>query len=176
MKRLIVSVCLIGSLAACTSRQTSDATTSTDSASTGTVITETPAAAPLSPTLTSLGLTSNHDWRQVNLGDDFAAAKATETSAPFEQDAEHVGYSQEFENLESVDHQYFQSGDKVSSIQVDFYLNSATAVKTYQQELTTYLTARYGAPGAGMSWKNGSVTLKDVSKGKDFGLKLVIKE
>ncbi|ARK10994.1 hypothetical protein A6C57_12020 [Fibrella sp. ES10-3-2-2] len=174
MKRLFVSVCLIGSLAACTSRQTSDAT-STDSASTGTVPTETPVAATLSPTLTNLGLTSNHDWRQVNLGDDFAAAKATETSAPFEQDAEHIGYSQEFDNLESVDHQYFQSGNKVSSIQVDFYLNSAAAVKTYQQELTTYLTARYGAPVTGTSWKNGSVTLKDVSKGKDFGLKLVIK-
>ena len=49
------------------------------------------------------------------------------------------------------------------------------AVKTYRQELATYLTARYGPANAGTSWKNGNVLLKDVSKGKDFGLKLVMK-
>ena len=178
MKRLLVSLCLIGLVAACTSRQTSDATTSTDSARAESDATQTTTAAPLSTQLTSLGLTTDHDWRRVNLGDDFTAAKSTETAQPFEQDASHIGYTQEFPNLESVDYQYFQTGNKVNGIQVDFYLNSASAVKTYQQELTTYLNARYGSATASaktMSWKNGNVVLIDVSNGKDFGLKLGLK-
>lgn len=179
MKRFLVSLCLIGLLAACTSRQTSDATTTTDSARTEADATQTTTAVPLSTRLTSLGLTADHDWRRVNLGDDFAAVKSTETAEPFEQDADHIGYSQEFPNLESIDYQYFQSGNRVNGIQVDFYLNSADAVKTYQQELTTYLNARYGQATASsktLSWKSGNVVLKDVSKGKDFGLKLTMKQ
>lgn len=178
MKRLFVSLCLVGLVAACTSRQNSDATNSSDSARIDSVTIDTPAAVPLTTTLTNLGLTSDHDWRKVNLGDEFTAAKATETTEAFEQDANHIGYTQEFDNLESVDYQYFQTGNKVTSIQVDFYLNSMNAVKAYQKELTTYLTARYG-PSSGsagaLSWKNGNVVLKEVSKGKDFGLKLTIK-
>ncbi|MBO0952086.1 hypothetical protein [Fibrella forsythiae] len=177
MKRLFVSLFLIGTVAACTSRQSSDATTTADSSRIDSAATETSATVDLTPTLSSLGLTSDHDWRNVNLGDDFTAAKATEKAEAFEQDASHIGYTQEFDNLESIDYQYFQAGNKVSSIQVDFYLNSASAVKTYQQELATYLTARYGpsTTSAGtLAWKRGNVTLKDVSKGKDFGLKLTI--
>lgn len=176
MKRFFLFLCLTG-LAACTSRQNTDATSSGDSIRTDSVTTAAPTAAPLSTRLTSLGLTSDHDWRRVNLGDAFIAAKATETAESFEQDAAHVGYTLEFANLESVDYQYFQAGGKVNRIQVDFYLNSANAVKTYQQELTTYLNARYGSASASagtLSWKNGSVMLKDVSKAKDFGLKLTI--
>ena len=179
MKRLLVSLCLIGLAAACTTRQTTDATTSADSARTdSTAATQATASAPLSARLTALGLTTDHDWRQVTIGDPFTAAKITETSQPFEQDANHIGYTQEFANLESVDYQYFQTGNKVSSIQVDFYLNSAAAVKAYQQELTAYLNARYGpvSGSAGtLSWKSGKVVLKDLSKGKDFGLKLTMK-
>ncbi|RYF72386.1 MAG: hypothetical protein EOO39_12240 [Cytophagaceae bacterium] len=178
MKRLFVSLFFVGIVAACTSRQSTDATTSADSSRLDSVATETSATVALTPALSGLGLTTEHDWRKVNLGDDFAAAKATETGESFEQDASHIGYTQEFDNLESVDYQYFQTGNKVTSIQVDLYLNSANAVKTYQQELTTYLTARYGPSSASvgtLSWKSGNVVLKDVSKGKDFGLKLTIK-
>ena len=179
MKRLFVSLCLaLVTKAACTSRQNTDATSSSDSARTDSASTEAPAAIPLTTTLTGLGLTSNHDWRKVNLGDEFTVAKATETAEAFEQDATHIGYTQEFDNLESVDYQYFQTGNKVSSIQVDLYLNSLNAVKTYQKELITYLTARYGASSGSagtLAWKNGDVVLKDVSKGKDFGLKLTMK-
>lgn len=176
MKRFFISLCLTGLVAACTSRSNTDATNSTDSARIDSAATEVPTA-PLTATLTSLGLTSDHDWRKVNLGDDFTAARATETTEAFEQDASHIGYTQEFDNLESVDYQYFQTGNKVTGIQVDFYLNSINAVKTYQKELTTYLTARYGPASASagtLAWKNGNVVLKDVSKGKDFGLKLTI--
>lgn len=178
MKRFFTLFCLLGFAAACTSRQPTDAANSADSAHIDTATTKPSAAIPLTATLTSLGLTSDHDWRNVNLGDSFTTAKATETTQPFEQDASHIGYTKEFDNLESVDYQYFQTDNKVSNIQVDLYLNSANAVKTYRQELSAYLTARYGPslvnPGM-LSWKNGNVTLKDVSAGKDFGLKLTIK-
>ncbi len=163
MKRLLVSLCLIGLVAACTSRQTSDASTSADSARAESDATQPTTAVPLSTQLTGLGLTTDHDWRGVSLGDDFTAAKRTETAQPFEQDARHIGYTQEFPNLESVDYQYFQTGNKVNSIQVDFYLNSASAVKAYQQELTTYLNARYGPATASaktMSWKKRQCCLE----------------
>ena len=175
MKRLFVSFCLITLVAACNSRPTTEATNTTDSARANPMPTKATATFVRTPTLDNLGLTANYDWRRVNIGDDFTAAKSTETTAPFEQDVVHVGYSQEFSNLESVDYQYFQAGNKVKRIQVDFYLNSMAAVKTYRQELATYLTARYGPANAGTSWKNGNVMLKDISKGKDFGLKLVMK-
>ena len=179
MKHLLASLCFIGLLAACNSRPTTEATNtdsaSTDSARADKVPTKIPTPFTRTPTLDGLGLTTNYDWRRVNIGDDFTSAKSTETAAPFEQDVAHAGYSQEFSNLESVDYQYFQAENKVERIQVDFYLNSLSAVKTYRQELTTYLTARYGPANAGTFWKNGNVVLKDVSKGKDFGLKLEIK-
>ena len=180
MKHLFLLGCLVGLTAACTSRQTTDASTSAtiDSSQTAPATMSAPATVALTARLTGLGMTTDHDWRKVTLGDAFTAAKATETAQPFEQDAAHVGYSQEFTNLESVDYQYIQEGEKVTSIQVDLYLNTVQSVKAYGQELTTYLTARYGNPTITLqstTWKNGTVTLKDVSKGKDFGLKLVIK-
>ncbi|MEZ0542335.1 hypothetical protein [Fibrella arboris] len=178
MKRLLIFLSIASFAAACTSRQHTDATTGGTTAVVDSVAAPASVALQLSAALQGLGLTPNHDWRQVNLGDEFNAAKATEKAEAFEQDAGHIGYSQEFDNLESVDYQYFQANNKVTAIQVDLYLNSANAVKTYQQELTTYLNARYGTASvsAGMStWKSGNVVLKDVSKGKDFGLKLTIK-
>ncbi|WP_375447016.1 hypothetical protein [uncultured Fibrella sp.] len=180
MKRLFVSLCLIGLAAACTSRQNTDATNSSDSTASriesGTSTKSTVAA--LTPRLTSIGLTTDHDWRRVSIGDDFYTAKATETTEAFEQDASHIGYTKEFDNLESIDYQYFQTGGKLSKIQVDLYLNTAKSVNDYLVDLVLYLTVRYGTAttiNGVATWQNGKVELKNVSKGKDFGLKLTMK-
>ncbi|GAB3259212.1 hypothetical protein GCM10027347_22620 [Larkinella harenae] len=162
-------------LNACQSnQQASEATTPTDSTE-------------ILPTRPNTGNELVSDWleklvgsedglfRGVKLGDGVAVVKEKENAEPFEEDAAHVGYTIEYENLESVDIQYFlDNGKKVNRIQVDIYLNNRQSVDTHRQELETYFTKRYGTPSQ-QSWKvapNSLVTLKDVSKGKDFGLKL----
>ena len=178
MTRFFLPVLLPALLAACTSRPATEATTQTDSARLAPATSGTLVATAVPPRLLALGLQPSHDWRAVTVGDVFAAAKATETAAPFEQDSTHVGYTQEFSNLESVDYQYSQRAGVVSAIEVDFYLNTAGAVEAYRQDLTTYLSARYGPATTTQpvsSWQNGRVTLRNVSKRKDYGLKLTIK-
>ncbi len=133
---------------------------------------------PMPTRLADLGLTRDSHWRGVNLGDPFTAVAEHETEKPFEQDASHVGYTVEFKNLESADMLYYQKDSKVSGIDVDLFLNSKSAVSTYQSDLKPYFTTRYGQPKTenGVTTWNGSdgaqVTLKDVSKGKDYGLKI----
>ena len=134
----------------------------------------------MSGRLADLGLTRDSHWRGINLGDDFVTVKAKEKGEPFESDAQHVGYTVEYPNLESMDVLYYQQGGKVSAIDVDLYLNNRPSVDTYVKELETYLTTRYGTPkpaNGGTVWNGPAgeqVTLNDVSKGKDFGLKLKI--
>lgn len=133
---------------------------------------------PMTPRLAGLGLTRDSHWRGINLGDPFTAVAEHEPGKPFEQDASHVGYTVEFKNLESADMLYYRKNDKVSGIDVDLFLNSKSAATAYQQELTPYFTTRYGQPKTadGTTTWTGSdgalVTLKDVSKGKDYGLKI----
>lgn len=139
-----------------------------------------PASEPIVGRLADLGLTRNSHWRGVNLGDDFTVVKTKEKGEPFERDAKHVGYTVEFANLETADILYYQTGGKVSAIEVDLFLNSRQSVNAYQKELEPYFTTRYGTPklGAGSSVWTGpiseQISLKDVSKGKDFGLKVRI--
>jgi hypothetical protein len=168
-------------LAACTSRPTSESTTAPgDSisrvAASDSGATQTPIP-PTSARISSLSLSPDFDWKRVKLGDALTAAKAPETDRPFEEDASHVGYSVEFDNLESVDYQYFTESGKVTGIRVDLYLNNMASVRSYQQDLLAYYNARYGTakPSANVyAWNKGSVTLKDVSKAKEYGLVLKI--
>ena len=174
---LAVAICISTLLfTACSSRQQTDsqATDSTTRAS----LSETATDVAITGHLADLGLTTDSDWRGINLGDDFSKVKATEKGESFESDATHVGYTVEFANLETADMLYYQANKKVSAIEVDLFLNSRQSVTDYQKELGTYFASRYGAPKPGNSgtvWtspKGESVTLKDVSKGKDFGLKI----
>lgn len=138
------------------------------------------ASAPITGRVADLGLTRDSHWRGINLGDDFATVEAKEKGEAFERDAKHVGYTVEFANLETADMLYYQTGGKVSAIEVDLFLNSRQSVTGYQKELEPYFTTRYGTPkpGAGGSIWIGpageQISLKDVSKGKDFGLKIRI--
>lgn len=130
--------------------------------------------------LANLGLTATSDWRGVNMGDAFAHVGAVEKSEPFERDAEHSGYTIELKKLETADVLYYQTDKKVSAIDVDLFLNSRQSVTAYQKDLEPYFTARYGTPkpgGGGTTWtgqKGATATMSDVSKGKDYGLKIRI--
>lgn len=167
---------------ACRSRQqaNSQAADSTSTTTADSPATETAAPAAITGRLSDLGLTPNSHWRSINLGDDFTRVKATEKGESFESDAEHIGYTVELKNLETADILYYQTDKKVSAIDVDLFLNSRPSVEAYQNELSAYFTPRYGTskPGSGGTvWtgqKGETITLKDVSKGKDFGLKIKI--
>ncbi|GAB4041022.1 hypothetical protein [Spirosoma gilvum] len=173
---LLLSISLLLTQQACknrqqTSTQTADTTASTASSQSATDVV-------ITDRLAELGLTPDSDWRGINLGDDFEKVKGAEKGEPFENDADHVGYTIEFKNLESADMLYYQTAKKVSAIDVDLFLNNRESVTAYQKELESYFTAHYGTPKPGknegqwMSPKGISVTMKDVSKGKDFGLKI----
>ncbi|GAB3790597.1 hypothetical protein GCM10028818_60890 [Spirosoma horti] len=163
---------------ACRGRQQASSQTA-DSAN----VTSSPEAASapaITGHLAELGLTLDSHWRGINLGDDFTKVKATEKGEPFESDADHIGYTIELPNLESADILYYQTAKNVSAIDIDLFLNSRQSVTNYQKELGAYFSSRYGSPkpsAGGTEWtgqKGETVLLKDVSKGKDFGLTIKI--
>ncbi len=177
---LIIAVCCSTlSFNACRSRQQANSQ-STDSTQTAESTTEPITDVAITGHLVELGLTPNSDWRGINVGDEFANVKGVEKGESFESDADHIGYTIELKNLESADILYYQTAKKVSAIDVDLFLNNRQSVITYQKELEGYFSARYGAPkpgDGGTVWdgqKGKTVLLKDVSKGKDFGLKIKI--
>ncbi|GAB3497470.1 hypothetical protein GCM10027341_17610 [Spirosoma knui] len=173
---LAVLAVLVLSNACQNKQQSTNQTTDTTTAAAG------PATSNVAVTgrVADLGLTPTSDWRGINLGDDFATVKTTEKGEPFESDAKHVGYTVEFKNLESADMLYYQANQKVSAIEVDLFLNTRQSVDAHQKELGAYFTSKYGSSKSsdgGLTWtgsKGQNVLLKDVSKGKDFGLKIKI--
>lgn len=175
---LLIIITLFQYQQACRSRQQSD-NQATDSAA-ATTASAAVTDVPIAGRLAELGLTNSSDWRGISLGDDFANVKNTEKGEPFENDATHMGYTVEFENLETADMLYYQKNQKVSAIDVDLFLNSRQSADANQKQLSDYFAARYGTPKSGNGstvWtgkKGETVTLKDVSKGKDFGLKINI--
>ncbi|SOD97262.1 hypothetical protein [Spirosoma fluviale] len=164
---------------ACGDRKKSDST-SVDSTATTLSSADATSTIAITGHLADLGLTPNSHWRGINLGDEFTKVKAAEKGEPFESDADHIGYTIELKSLESADVLYYQTNSNVSAIDVDLFLNSRQAVSDYQKELGAYFTARYGAskPAEGGTLWTGrqgeQIVLKDVSKGKDFGLKVKI--
>jgi len=177
MKKILLSGAFFALLLAqaCTSKQQSEQTSTTETAPVESATSQT-AEAALTERLTALGLTTNSHWRGVKLGDSIATVRATEKAALFESDASHLGYTLEFPNLESVDMLYrIGSGQTVNGIDVDLYLNDASSATAYQSELTKYFDARYKSDGTADTWmgeKRETVMLKNVSKGKDYGLKI----
>lgn len=135
-------------------------------------------AAALSSRLRDIGLTTDSDWRGIRLGDAAATVKEKEKATLFETDAKHLGYTVEFANLESIDMLYLLGANQtVSGIEVDLYLNDAQSVDAYQTDLKRYFDARYKATATAGTWQGDrgqTITLKNVSKGKDYGLKVRI--
>jgi uncharacterized membrane protein YfhO len=115
--------------------------------------------------------------RGVSFGDPVSKVKATETFEMFEETADHLGYTMETPQLESIDVQYFITKDKkVNKISVDVYLNSEDATKQLWNAGKTHFSEIYATPKEDskiLTWSKNSVrvNMEDVSKGKDFGLK-----
>ncbi len=139
--------------------------------------------APLTDRLRTLGLTQTGDWRGIALGDSIGTARTSEKVAKsdlFEEDATHIGYGIELKNLESMDVQYGYRNGLVTTILADLYLNDKPSVAAHTADLTAYFTARYGKSAIANSqtaWvgpRGEQVSLKNVSKGKDYGLKVSI--
>jgi hypothetical protein len=170
-------------LPACQNKSETTSQTSVDSAATITEpATVTLPEAPLTDRLRTLGLTQTGDWRGITLGDSIGAVRVSEKAAEselFEEDAKHIGYGIELKNLESMDVQYIHQNGRITAIQADLYLNDKPSVAAYTADLTAYFTARYGKltfANDQPTWagsRGGQVSLKNVSNGKDFGLKVL---
>lgn len=174
---LPVALAILLIVQGCTNQSKTDQT-NTDTTASVEQSTSQKAETALSERLVSLGLTTETDWRGIKLGDMVATVRATEQATLFESDGNHLGYSLEFPNLESMDILYrLGANQTVSGIDVDLYLNNAKSADAYQSELTKYFDARYKRTGEPATWigeKKESITLKNVSKGKDYGLKVKI--
>lgn len=115
--------------------------------------------------------------RGVAFGDPVSKVKATETFEMFEELPDHLGYTSETAQLETIDVQYFLTSDKkVNKIMVDVYLNSSDATKQLWNASKQYFNDNNASPkeeGKKITWNNKSIriTMEDVSEGKDYGLK-----
>lgn len=115
--------------------------------------------------------------RGISFGDPVSKIKATETFDMFEEVEDHLGYTMETPQLETIDVQYFIAKDrKVNRISIDVYLNSADATKQLWEAGKKHFTEIYAAPKEDtkiLTWNKNSVrvNMEDVSKGKDYGLK-----
>ena len=141
--------------------------------------------APITDRLRILGLTQTGDWRGITPGDSIGRARRSEKaakSALFEEDATHIGYGIELTDLESMDVQYVHQNGLITTIQADLYLNDKSSVAAYTADLTAYFSARYRKPTVTdnqTTWagpRGGQISLKNVSKGKDYGLKVSIRK
>ncbi|MCE7066224.1 hypothetical protein [Dyadobacter sp. CY326] len=115
--------------------------------------------------------------RGIAFGDAVSKVKASETFEMFEEVADHLGYTAETPQLETIDVQYFLTPDKkVNRITVDVYLNSPEATKQLWNAAKKHFTEQYEAPkeeSNKVTWTKKSIriNMEDVSKGKDYGLK-----
>jgi hypothetical protein len=119
------------------------------------------------------------DFRGFKLGDPLNKIKADEKFELFEDSTTHVGFTYETENFEAIDILYYlDKNQALNSIRVDVYLNDANAVSNLSEQFDTYLSGKYTpdkreAKSSDWQGKGGLyIVLKDVSKGKDFGLRL----
>jgi hypothetical protein len=118
-------------------------------------------------------------FRGLSFGDPVSKIKMTETFDMFEDSTDHVGYTYETENFESVDVLYYlDKSQTLNNIRVDIYLTSPNSVRNLRDQFDTYLSGRYRMEkrGGRVAWWRGNdnmlVKLEDVTKGKDYGLRL----
>ena len=123
------------------------------------------------------GRTDGSILRNVSFGDPVSKVKAIETFDMFEEAPDHLGYTMETPQLETIDIQYFLDKHKmVDSMRVDVYLNSSNATKELWSASKAHFSKNYGIPkeqGKIISWNKNAVrvNMEDMSSGKDYGLK-----
>lgn len=115
--------------------------------------------------------------RGIAFGDPISKVKATETFEMFEETPDHLGYTSETAQLETIDVQYFLTPEKkVNKITIDVYLNSPEATKQLWGASKKYFSETFSSPKEEtkkVTWNGKSVriNMEDVSEGKDYGLK-----
>jgi hypothetical protein len=128
-----------------------------------------------------IGSTDDGVIRGIDFGNPISKVRSNEIFEIFEDSTNHLGYTFETEQLETIDVLYYFSpqGGAVSKITVDIYLNSDTATRQLWESILKRFGIKYGAPQKEsnklVNWKNSNVnaTIEEVSVGKDYGLKLV---
>jgi hypothetical protein len=128
-----------------------------------------------------LGASEEGIIRGIQFGDPISKVKATETFEMFEDSIRHTGFTFETEQLETIDvlYHFTPTGRKVNKITVDVYLNSEIATRQFWNSAKRNFTERFGAPQEDTSrqiiWEKAPVRaiIREVSVGKDFGLKLI---
>ncbi len=121
------------------------------------------------------------NFRGFTFGDPLSKIKAEEKFELFEDSTNHVGYTHETENFEAIDILYYLDNNKaLNGVRVDIDLNDANATQNLYNQFDTYLSGKY-APESKQAkrttWKAKGgmlVSLEDVSKEKDFGLRISI--
>jgi hypothetical protein len=117
--------------------------------------------------------------RGIQFGDPIKKVKANENFDMFEDTTDHVGFTFDTEQLETIDVQYFYHMNVgVHKINIDVYLNSKDATRQLWKASKEHFMLKYNTPqqedDKKIVWKDGNVliTLDDVSIGKDFGVKM----
>lgn len=117
--------------------------------------------------------------RGVKFGDAIADVKKKETIELFEEEENHIGYSFDTENLETVDILYEKDKQNhVTGIGLDIYMNTDSSNDSLKNELSNQFTIRYGKPLPDTdlpTWRikpNGQVTIKVVKNKLDRGLEV----
>lgn len=111
-----------------------------------------------------------------------SSAMQKETLEMVDSASNYKGYTQYFNNSDDqfVDIQYYNNGDKVTGINFDIYLNTASDVNNLLNDLVAYFDKNYGKSvkkTQEYNWQltNGQViVLKDVSVKLAPGLQLTI--
>lgn len=128
-----------------------------------------------------LGKSTATTLRGIALGDPITKVSSQESFELFEEEGDHLGYTYETEQLETIDVLYYHSGtSQVQRIQLDVYLNSKAATDELLKATREHFTALYGAPKQSSDQKTAwtqakvRVRVEDVSENKDFGITIVM--
>lgn len=128
-----------------------------------------------------LGKNSATTLRGIALGDPITKVRDQEPFELFEEEGDHLGYTYETEQLETIDVLYYHAGTaQVQRIQLDVYLNSKAATNELLKATRGHFTALYGAPKQSSDQKTAwtqaktRVRVEDVSENKDFGITIVM--
>jgi hypothetical protein len=121
------------------------------------------------------------DFRGFNFGDPVSKLKSSETFEMFEDSTDHVGFTHETDNFESVDVIYYLDNNQaMNGVRIDVYLNNANAATQLWEQFDTYLSGKYTVEkrqGQTAFWRRTDgkkIKLENVSKDKDFGIRLII--
>lgn len=118
--------------------------------------------------------------RGYNFGDDLRKIQESEVLEQFEDVKDHIGYSFDSVNMETVDILYFRDEeDRLKAINIDIYMNSEEASKQMLKAFSSYFTAKYGEPSVHIglpTWESDDVTakIKMIRTKLDTGLQVVL--